>query len=485
PSCLPSGYQITKVILERSIPASERESVLQLMNPEREGLRNPGDFLRFEQLMEYLQDLYDPELHTLDGYASCRTPNFNHLFLAHMLQQGHPVVTTNFDNLIEYALLESKVPRNRVFPVIHRQDWETQPQRGNFYIYKLHGSIIDIRTDKDSRESLQATLTQISRDKGESFRLEPWKQKVFQSLNQSYDIIVLGYSGLDDFDVLPNLWSIPSSKRIIWITHDSNRSIDNIKIEMVQDNASFVPSNTDRIARNLLTFIQYQTRKPANLIRITVDTGSLLEWLWDLYLKKDKPSLKIDPCPDQSFILPDFDLPTPYQWYLTGQIFSDRQFPSKSLTAYQTALKAAQSTNNRRLIGACQNNIGLLLRAQGRIKEALSYYEQALEIDKELGDLRRQAIRFTNIGHILYSQGKTEEALNYFHQALKIDEQQKNLEGKASSLNNIAMILYNKGKVEEALKNFHQALKIDEQLGNLGEKIGRLSNIGKVYHDKG
>ena len=55
PSCLPTGYQFTKDILERLIPEKERQTVLTLMNPEREEMRDPGDFLRFEQLMEYMQ----------------------------------------------------------------------------------------------------------------------------------------------------------------------------------------------------------------------------------------------------------------------------------------------------------------------------------------------------------------------------------------------------------------------------------------------
>ncbi|MFX0062341.1 MAG: tetratricopeptide repeat protein [Candidatus Hermodarchaeota archaeon] len=50
PSNLPTGYQFTKAILEHLIPLEERANILRLMDPEREGMHDSGDFLRFEQL---------------------------------------------------------------------------------------------------------------------------------------------------------------------------------------------------------------------------------------------------------------------------------------------------------------------------------------------------------------------------------------------------------------------------------------------------
>ncbi|MFX1534249.1 MAG: tetratricopeptide repeat protein [Promethearchaeota archaeon] len=480
PSCLPSGYHFTKALLETLIPSEEHSNVLKLMDPERPGMRDPGDFLRFEQLMEYLQRWYDPELRVLDGYATCKTPNLNHQFLAQMLTRGHTIFTTNFDSLIEYAFLEAQVLKQEVFPVIHRQDWELAEKKENYPVYKLHGSLIDVRNNQDSRTSLQATLSQIAQEKSDVFQLEPWKQKILHTSLQANDVVVLGYSGLDDFDVFPTLWTIPSPKRILWIVHDSNRSLSQAKIEIIQVKDSSPSSKLDRVARNLLAFAQYQTRKANQLFRITVNTRELLKWLWERYIGQT-PTISSTPCPKEELAIPThLRLSEERQWFLTGQIYMDRNLPSQSLKVYQTALKAAQATGNTRIQAACLNDLGMLVKAQGQMEEALDYYQQALTLDEEQDNLQGKSIRLTNIGQILYERGRVKEALDYHQQALAIDEQLGNLRGKADGMNNIGLIFYNQGQVKEALDYFQRSLTIVEQLGDLKGKSNRLNNIGQL-----
>ncbi|MFX1254758.1 MAG: tetratricopeptide repeat protein [Promethearchaeota archaeon] len=485
PSCLPSGYHFTRALLETLIPPEEHSNVFKLMDPERSDMRDPGDFLRFEQLMEYLHRWYDPELRVLDGYATCKTPNFNHQFLAQMLKRGHSIFTTNFDSLIEYAFLEAQVLKQDVFPVINRQDWELTEKKENYSVYKLHGSLIDVRTNQDSRSSLQATLAQISQEKSDVFQLEPWKQKVLQASLQANDVVVLGYSGLDDFDVFPTLWTIPSPKRILWIVHDSPRSLAQAKIEIVQVKDSSPSFKLDRVARNLLAFAQYQTRHADHLFRITVNTRELLKWLWERYIGQP-PTISSTPCPKEELSIPaHLKLSEDSQWFLAGQIYMDRNLPSQSLQAYQTALKATQATGNTQIQAACLNNLGLLVKAQGQIEEALKYYQQALTLDEKQSDLHGKSIRLTNIGHILYERGRVKEALDYHQQALAIDEQLGDLRGKADGMNNIGMIFYNQGQVQEALDYFQQSLTIVEQVGDLKGKSNRLNNIGQLLLTQG
>ncbi|MFX0095859.1 MAG: SIR2 family protein, partial [Candidatus Hodarchaeota archaeon] len=303
PSCLPTGYQFTKALLEQLIPTDVRSKILELMDPNRENMHSSGDFLRFEQLMEYLQT-YDPDLHVLDLYSNCKTPNFNHLFLAKMLKQGHKVTTTNFDNLIEYALMKMDLSEDQIFPLISRQDWE-QRSNESHCIYKLHGSLVDFQTGQDCRESLQATMVKIGQDKSEVFHLELWKRQALHDLFQSYDLLFLGYSGLDDFDVLPTLRTIHSPKRLLWISHDAECSLDDAKIEVLKVNPANTLS-TNRTRDNIIQFNRYRSRQPENLIHISVNTTELLEWMWKKYIQ-DPISLPTDassPCPEKEFSLP-------------------------------------------------------------------------------------------------------------------------------------------------------------------------------------
>ena len=122
PTCFPNGGRFTKMLLEQVLPSEVQKDVSALMNSEREGMQNPGDFLRFEGLLMHVQESFDPALQVLYGFGAPVAPNPIHKFLARMIINGNPVFTTNFDSLIEYALLDAGISREKVFPVIHDVD---------------------------------------------------------------------------------------------------------------------------------------------------------------------------------------------------------------------------------------------------------------------------------------------------------------------------------------------------------------------------
>ena len=70
--------------------------------------------MRFESLVEILRDNIDEDLKLIDFYGECDKPNLQHFFLASMILKGHFVMTTNFDFLIELALLQMNVPREQI-----------------------------------------------------------------------------------------------------------------------------------------------------------------------------------------------------------------------------------------------------------------------------------------------------------------------------------------------------------------------------------
>ncbi|MFX1255343.1 MAG: tetratricopeptide repeat protein [Promethearchaeota archaeon] len=487
PSCLPTGYQFTKALLERLIPEEQRTNILALMNPDREGMRNPSDFLRFEQLMGYLHKDYDRELRVLDGYAQCKAPNFNHLFLAQMLTQGHAVLTTNFDSLIEYALLKARIPQKQIFPVIHRSDWEKHQKENHYPIYKLHGSLIDVRNDQECRDSLQATLAQIAQGKSMVFQLESWKLESLQTLFQNQDVVVFGYSGLDDFDVLPTLWNIPSSKRILWISYDGNRSLDKAQIDILESRTSSEIQkssyNESRTARNLLKFAQNQKRNPDQIFHIIVHTGQLLESLWHRYTPNHlPPALVSTPCPEKNIQLPShLSLSESQQWLLTARILDDRNHLSQAIDAYQTTLSLAQKEGALQCQKTCLLYMSKLLSTLGRRDEALKYSQQLLDIFDQTGEIRGKALALINRAFFYLRQRRFNEALNYYKQVLPIAEQTGDILAKAAALNNIGNIFVEIGIFDEARRNFQQALEMHEQTGDLREKASVLNSIGFSY----
>ncbi|MFX0061587.1 MAG: tetratricopeptide repeat protein [Candidatus Hermodarchaeota archaeon] len=485
PSCLPTGTQFTQALLERLIPERVLGNILALMRHEREEMQGPGDYLRFEHLMEYLEK-FDPQLQTLDPYAACETPNSNHLFLAHMLTQGHPILTTNFDNLIEYALLNIGVARKLIYPVIHPQDWANDPKQNQFPVYKLHGSLIDVRSKQKSKLSIKRTLAQIARNKGGMFQFSPWKRNILQGILQDYDLIVVGYSGLNDFDVMPTLWGIPSPKRVLWISHDPTISANQAQIEVLQNRDSSVSlptSYVDPVHHNLLFFAQYHVRQPYQLIHITVHTRKLLDWLWSQYLSHSLEPLDFSPCKEaEAFIPEQLAISETEQWLLTGEIFADRHIGRQGLYAYETALKIAKNTENQKLQGECLNAAGWLLYTQDRFEDALKCYQEALEIVEQLKNPRGKATLLKTIGWILQKQGRNEEALVYYEDALKIIQRLKNPYERATVLNTIGWLHYDQKNLDEALDHYQQALTIYERQEDVRGRATTLSNIADLFY---
>jgi len=172
-----------------------------------------------------------------------------------MIKKGNFVLTTNFDFLIEYAILHSGIPKEDIIPVITREDFEQfkDPlellKQGKQAIYKIHGSTENIITGESTRESLIATIQGFGANKvGQNvFQLESFKQPAFSNLTKNRSLVVMGYSGSDDFDIVPTLKVLKQLQNVIWINHlkDGNRKaeIHEIIIDKISTPKKFDKNN--------------------------------------------------------------------------------------------------------------------------------------------------------------------------------------------------------------------------------------------------
>jgi Flp pilus assembly protein TadD len=147
------------------------------------------------------------------------------------------------------------------------------------------------------------------------------------------------------------------------------------------------------------------------------------------------------------------------------------------------------------------NNLGLVLKKQGHIEEAIEHYHQALQIDPNawdaLNDLGaalaaegrfdeaiecyHQSIQIepnhfavqNNLGHALAAEGRFDEAIGYYRRALQISP------NFPDALNNLGNALTAKGQSDEAIENYRKAIQINP---NFPEA---LNNLGVVLADKG
>ncbi len=475
PSCLPAGPSMMEAIINYTCAESEIEIIKELKN------------LRFEQLVEILRDTLDPDLKIIDYYGQCDKPNLQHFFLADMINRGHFVMTTNFDFLIECALQKSGVPKNAIIPVITKQDFEdfSDPRslfkKGKKAVYKIHGSTKNIITEEITKDSLVATIQALGSGKeGENvFQVEPFKRPLFDNISNNRTLVVMGYSGSDDFDIVPTLRVLEHIQDIIWINYvrddGGEEPIYEIEMEDISNNGNL--TKIDQILVDIKQ-INYAER----VLRVDVNTTRMVKELIPTHIEISSDKFSIDA---YNWLENNLDLPSRFmKYYIPYKIYYDFDVYDDAMVCSEKILQLAKKLKNTSWESVGLNNLGLIYQDQGNYPKALRRYEEALQIFGQLGNLWEKATILNNLGLIYHEQGNHPEALKRYGEALQIDEQLGNLSGKATNLNNIAGIYFAKGNYPETLKRLEAALQIFEQLGDLMGEAALLNNIGFIYQEQ-
>lgn len=217
PSSLPTACEFLERLYATCLPTSVESEWLLGRQGSLVGAQIQAP--RFEAVMSIIQRHFDTELEILD-YLTARPPNRVHRLLADLAQRGALIMTTNFDELIETAAQPN-------LPSIADSDGfrsvaERSRQPGG-EVWHLHGTVSD-------RKTVVASV----RDCWESrhlFRLGQDRRAALAGALAERDLLVVGYSGSDDFDICPALEEVESDCRWVWIDHGSRlEDLDSLKI---------------------------------------------------------------------------------------------------------------------------------------------------------------------------------------------------------------------------------------------------------------
>ncbi|MBN2152518.1 MAG: tetratricopeptide repeat protein [Candidatus Lokiarchaeota archaeon] len=505
PSCMPSGRSMLGDLVKFMCPAAEVDGLLKLGN------------LRYEGVVEEFRNQFDKELELIRFFEACDRPNLQHFFLASMLKRGHFLLTTNFDSLIELALLQSGVAKEDVIPVIKKADFERYGDpaglhgQGKVAVYKVHGSTRNYITGEETRESLVATLQAFGSNKeGLSvFQVESFKQPLFTNITRQRSLVVMGYSGGDDFDVIPTLKALDNLKSVIWLNFvpddggkevvyevspgaaGSATGIKQVLLGMKQKRSAehvyWVDVNTSRAAGALL-----QERPPVNPEKYVAST---LQWLqehfpapteWYKYHCAYTLYLKLGHYPDAlrcaEAMLP---LATTTAERIApvenvARILLETGRYNEALAKYQEAFNLVAQVNDVTRQATYCINIGELNRRLGNVQGAMTWFTTGLQYAEATGDIAKKAPALVNLGGMYSQMGMSQQALQYYTEALRLTDQLGDLSNKAQILNNIATAYVNLGNFDEALKHFNVGLQIAENLGDQERRIRLLANIGNI-----
>ena len=193
-------------------------------------------------LVDYPRGFFDAfaEIHKLGK------PNANHFLVSRLIKDGYvsEVLTTNFDTLLEDSL--RKIGANANVLMDEKQFIEFQTQKGVLpFIGKIHGSV-------DSPNSMRFTLDMISRRVLLQSRFELFEHFFDR---EDIDIVFLGYSCSDEFDINVFLKTIRPSANVIHIEHsnDSTFQVKKLSYPFDRYQGYKIVVNTDEIVSELST----------------------------------------------------------------------------------------------------------------------------------------------------------------------------------------------------------------------------------------
>jgi tetratricopeptide (TPR) repeat protein len=525
PSSVPSARMFVNEIFKYYAPEEEIEALSSL------------ETLRYEFLVEKIQNLFDKELKFLDYLSDVKEPNVIHLFLANMIMRYNYVITTNFDYLIERALKK----KLEVFPSFHQfhkkvmviitKDDYQKNVNFQFPIIKIHGSKWDILKGRLTKDSLVTTISALGREreKGETFAIEPYKKPLINEVMNGRDLVIMGYSGSDDFDISPMLQELSNMKRIIWIEHDQSLTPGQeeiYKYKSIEDLSELASTELPKLDKML---VEFASTKNLEIYKIKAKTIEFVkEQLAPIYsesfdlLNEDTPEIssfgeymqetrfnasissKYRLAHELFYELGDIDsaertaqnglnyskeeghgINENYFTNALGLVSLSKGDYNLGLEQFEKSLKLAESLNQPNEKIAILLNIGDLHQKKSDLKNAFKYSFEAASL---LTESTPNVLKFSVLNHlgILYrDNGDIPNALKNIESALDFAIKTGDLFKKSLCLKNLAGMKLSQGFLQPALDHASEALKIDEQLGDLDSMCSTLNTLGNIFKTAG
>lgn len=518
-----------------------REAIIQVMCADSEiaNLTSIISQLRFEALVELIQNLYDFDLKLIDYFGHCDKPNLQHFFLANMIKQGHFVMTTNFDFLIEYALLELGLPQNEIVVVITKQDFENNSnpsalfRQGFKTLYKIHGSTQNLITQENTRNSLITTIRALGANKKglDIFHVEPFKRALFNNISPNRSLIVMGYSGSDDFDIIPTLKTLKRVRNLVWTNHNPELDYDPSVYEILNADNSVstgldkvdsilvdiknreVAKNIYRVDYNATKFYEQILRKEFN-VSLENSTIAPIVWLkntlnrppeyiryqisFKLYLNLgfyDDALRCAQKCYDIGKTLGNTHLKIDSLNQI-GQVNIKQANYFKAILHFKKGLKLLENINWERIKGNIkkrkQSTLGMWVRILANLGDAyhwlgnylksLKYYKEAVQIGEKMNPISTHLSGiFIRMGFLYSHQEETTNAVESYEKAIYFADQIGDLHSKTAGYMHKGLIHLQKGNLDQAKELFEKSFEIAKQLKDYGGIASCLINIGGVY----
>ncbi len=466
PSNLASTWHIVEAIIRFGVP----EEMINVILSTKE--------LRYEFLLQTFRDCYDRDLKLLEYFEQSTHPNLIHKYLARMVKDGNYVLTTNFDYLIERAIGLDE-PALRV--VITRKDFEEHAnpaivqQEGLLAVYKIHGSLKNLITEENTRESVITTLNFLGKYKTDESYYEGYRTPLSKEISDGRTLVIMGYSNENNIDIVSTLQQMEGLKRLVWITQvEDEITTETYRVKPdIRLNAALV----EKFTREDQILYQLSLSRDWELIKVISHVNSLFPD------QEDSTSESETVFQPLQWITNNISAPKEGEKeFFAGRIFSE--YPSyyeEALTYLQRSYEIFTKQENTAGIAKALDSLGFLYTTTGEFQRALQSYKKAYDLYEQLEDSNAVIKQFHNISLVYIEMGDPQKALTILQEAYEMASNQKNPEEMARSLERIGSAHTASKEIEKAITNFQKAYNLFERDQNQGGMAGTLIQMGNAY----
>lgn len=165
-------------------------------------------------------------------------------------------------------------------------------------------------------------------------------------------------------------------------------------------------------------------------------------------------------------------------WHNAGQF-------AKALTAFESTLEYAESTQDKALMADCILGLAKSHQRLNNFSKALDHYYDYLDSYKKVINKKQQGFAYSQVSDVYQNLGDNQKSFDIQMQALQIFEEAADTNGIASSTYSLATIFFYQSRFDAALEYYEKAFELGEVVDNGRLIYSCLAAIGSVYERKG
>lgn len=457
PTFIDSGAQVLHALCSALAPDGEcGERFLELATTR----------LRFEVLLYYVEQCFGSEI--LEYFGTRLLPNAHHVFLAEAIDVGHPVVTTNFDRCIEAACQTLDIDP----PVLIGPGDFERMLGSDGYLAKLHGCVSE-------RWTIQATTTGIA-TMGAGWRTDEPKTQFLRRLAREHVLVVMGYSGSDDFDINPALENA-NPRGVVWVDHRPGQLLE-ARIEGGEQlREVFGDQPPGLLVRLVLASPQ------CRILVLRGDTGAVCDRIAEevgissVAMAKDESPRRYtfaDYIRSRGFHEPRLEGLRQLVGAMVFDHFGEHRWMRAALESVPSELQPSVAAHRELLLGRAAAGLGDLEEARGHFDESVRLAQEC-EVSQIVGEARIE------LGRVDAARGDEVRAEELFVQAMCQLGGLGTQRGACEAMMELAKLYHQQGRTEECVEAIESALGYAVEEGRLDIEYHANDLFIQMGHDVG